>query len=570
VSRRRPAGFALERAIDDPGFTPRAGDVPALLDLYARGGDTADAAERALLRAGEEAGRQAEVRAREDAAEERWRWVRLLGRLAAARPEGELVERLAAHLGDEDARARRLAASALGRVRTQPAEVALAAALTAESVPEVRAAIVEALGKVGGERALEALEATAPEGERGGETLGRARLRITRTLGRSEPSRFLAGRGATRPTPVVLRCRGGLKRLLAGELDPRFAPRVPEGEEGRVEATLTGAPDELLRARTMLSLGFPLPARRLPDASPEALARALADALASDEAAALLRHFTEGPIRYRIAWAGGGKRRAVVWRTAQEVAERRPELVNDPSGSTWEAEVRVDRTGTMRVELAPRFEDARFAYRRGDVPAASHPTLAAALVRVAGVRADDVVWDPFVGSGGELCERALAGPYRRLIGTDLDPNALAVARENLAAAGAEHVELAAADALVWAPAEPVTLVVTNPPMGRRVLRGADLGAVLERFVANAARALAPGGRLVWISPLPKRTADAAERAGLEPTWAQEVDMGGFRAGMQAFRKPAAARQDASPAARQLTRAGDTSARRTSRRPPPRG
>ena len=38
-----------------------------------------------------------------------------------------------------------------------------------------------------------------------------------------------------------------------------------------------------------------------------------------------------------------------------------------------------------------------------------------------GARADDVVWDPFVGSGTELVERALAGPYARLLGSDTDP-----------------------------------------------------------------------------------------------------------------------------------------------------
>ena len=32
---------------------------------------------------------------------------------------------------------------------------------------------------------------------------------------------------------------------------------------------------------------------------------------------------------------------------------------------------------------------------------------------------NDLVWDPFVGSGTELCERALLGPYRALVGSDL-------------------------------------------------------------------------------------------------------------------------------------------------------
>lgn len=547
MSHKRPPTFSLEEAVHDPGFTPRVSDVAGLLDLVAEGAESAEPAERMLLRVGPEAARQADARAADEPAAMRPRWVRLIGRIVAAQPSDELVALLVARLRDDDARSRRLAVRALGRVRTAAVEAALVAALAAESATEVRAALVEALGKVGGQQALSALDGASDSSatETTDETLGRARLRITRTLDRTEGSRFLAERSPSKPTAVVVRCRAGLDRLLLAELDANLHARLPPDsreDEGRVEATLTGPASTLLQARTMLSFGFPLPPRPIPgglNAGPDAVASALVDALASDEAASLLRHFTEGPIRYRIDWAAGGKRRAVVWKTAQRVAAQRPELVNDPSGSTWEAAIHVAPDGgSLRVELVPRFDDARFAYRLGDVPAASHPTLAAALVRVGGVREDDVVWDPFAGSGTELCERALAGPYLRLFGTDRDAGALAVAAKNLEAAHV-HAELVCADALIWQPPEPITLVVTNPPMGRRVLRGADLGAVLERMVANAARSLAPGGRMVWLSPLPKRTSAAAAAAGLETTFSVEVDMGGFHADLQAFRKPAA-------------------------------
>src|SRR5881628_3408176 len=61
-------------------------------------------------------------------------------------------------------------------------------------------------------------------------------------------------------------------------------------------------------------------------------------------------------------------------------------------------------------------------------------------------RADDVVWDPFVGSGVELVERARLGPVRELHGTDLDARALSAARENVTRAGISGVELQQADA----------------------------------------------------------------------------------------------------------------------------
>jgi hypothetical protein len=42
--------------------------------------------------------------------------------------------------------------------------------------------------------------------------------------------------------------------------------------------------------------------------------------------------------------------------------------------------------------------------------AGTSEALAAALAREGGVLANDIVWDPFMGSGMELCERAVAGP----------------------------------------------------------------------------------------------------------------------------------------------------------------
>jgi 23S rRNA G2445 N2-methylase RlmL len=339
---------------------------------------------------------------------------------------------------------------------------------------------------------------------------------------------------------VSLHCRAGLERILAEELAPQVRARVVREGTGAVhlEASLRGAPADLLAARTLLSIGFPLDPVAVDGPEDEAIVAALT----SPRALGILRRWTVGPIRYRIAFRAGGKHRATVWRVAAEVARRAPELVNDPTGSPWEAVVDV-LPGHVAVELVPDVPDPRFAYRTGDVPAASHPTIAAALVRVAGAREDDVVWDPFVGSGTELCERALAGPYRALWGSDLDPAALAVAKANLEAAGVAEPSLFEGDATRAVPPGPApTLIVTNPPLGRRVQRTALLAPMLDRFLAHASRVLAPEGRLSWISPFPERTRLAAERAGLFLSRAVEVDLGGFAVEMQLFRAPPAARR----------------------------
>jgi tRNA G10 N-methylase Trm11 len=210
--------------------------------------------------------------------------------------------------------------------------------------------------------------------------------------------------------------------------------------------------------------------------------------------------------------------------------KRTRDLVNDSHDARWT--LRASPDGCGELHLVPRFDqDPRFAYRRADVPAASHPTIAAALARLAGVQADEVVWDPFVGSGLELVERARLGPVRELWGSDIDPRALSAARLNLDAAGLSFARLVEGSALTFAPSAP-SLIVTNPPMGRRVARDGTVGDLLEGFLEHAARVLRPSGRLVWLSPLGERTRTVARRLGLQVVTGPSVDMGGFVAEVQ--------------------------------------
>jgi 23S rRNA G2445 N2-methylase RlmL len=535
MTSRRREEFDLRGAILDPGFTPRARDAEPLLDILAEGGELAVPAERALLRLGVAAHGAAVARAAGAAGPPAV--VRLLGRLAAAEADPAVAAALVGALGNEDERVRRAAAIALGKARPAEAEEALVQALGRETSASARRALIEALGKVGGDAARAAVAAEASLCDpRVAREQARAALILQRSTARPRwPSVIDASRPAEEPVRVALRCRAGLETILLEELPAALGARLRRDEPGgvRVVGTLRGAPAELLGARTMLSFGFPLEARRAGDDPIEAIV----GSLTSPPALAMLRRWTVGPLRYRLAFGAGGKRRATVWRIASEVAARVPELINDPTASPWEALVYEARSA-VRVELVPRVADPRFEYRISDVPAASHPTVAAALVRAAGTRAGDVVWDPFVGSGTELCERALAGEYRSLVGSDLDAGALAAARANLDAAGARGATLIQGDASRIRPPGPApTLIVTNPPLGRRVQRSAALGPLLDRFVEHAAALLAPEGRLSWISPFPARTRSVAAARGLEVMLSQEVDMGGFPAELQVLRRP---------------------------------
>jgi hypothetical protein len=260
-------------------------------------------------------------------------------------------------------------------------------------------------------------------------------------------------------------------------------------------------------------------------ADPDALGDAIVSLVIAPATRALLAAWTRGPIRWRLGFARGHKR-SIVWRVARDVRAAAPELINDPSSTTWDIIV-DDEAGS--VELAPRrLADPRTSWRVADVPAASHPSVAAALAWVAAVRPDDRVWDPFCGSGLELAECFLRGA-RILAGTDLDDAALTAARSNLAAAGAT-AHLANGDARGFAPDELLggapTLIITNPPLGSRVAVAAP--ALLAEAVHNFGRRLAPRGRLVWITPATRRTSPAAEAIGLRLARSLPVDLGGVR------------------------------------------
>jgi hypothetical protein len=493
----------LAKAVRAAGFTPRANEASALVALAATDPALAADVARALAQLGDRAlPPLREALARGD---DRPAAVRLAGKLAAQLPE------LAADVGrlvaDPDAKVRRAAIHAAGRLG-QALETPLLARLGApDGSPAEQAALVEALGKIGGPEARAAL-ARLPKDE----VTGTALLRIDRTLARDTPSEIDTTRKPPRPLAVELTCRPGLEGLLCEELGSGARALGP----GRVGLRLGEPLATLFRARTWIRIEIDL-----------GRADQIADLLAADATFELLRALTRGPIRYRLEWLGAGPRRAATRQVALAVAERRPELENDPSETTWDVLV-----SARRVALSPRrLADPRFGWRVADVPAASHPTVAAALARVAGVLPDDVVWDPFVGSAGELVERGLAGPFVSLHGTDRDEGALAAARKNLAAAGLDAT-LHFGDARQAHP-EKATLIMTNPPLGHRVAAPAGL---LDEILGVSARLLTPRGRLVWISPTPDQSVATARRLGLRVVLRQPVDLGGLTGEIQRFER----------------------------------
>jgi 23S rRNA G2445 N2-methylase RlmL len=461
--------------------------------------------------------------------------VRAAGRLATGDAGEPLRAPIATFLGDDDARVRRAAARALGTTGdARFAAPLLERARAGGADVAEQKVLLAALGKLGDPGALETVARVA-QGTNDAllrRVADEATLRLARDAVRGGGENAIdPDARIPRDTVVLLGCRDGLEDVLVDEAQSLLGPRRAGagGARGTLRAGATlGALRTLRTAARVELLGGEAPVR---DGD---VAAAAALALASKPCAALLAAVTTGPIRYRLAWPGGAHRRADTLRVALEAARLRPELVNDPRDAPWEARVEPDpRAGCVRIWLTPRaLPDPRFDYLETRAEGASHPTVAAALARLGGVRADDVVWDPFCGAGTELVERARLGPYARLLGTDLDPRIAALGAETLTRAKLARATVQQGDALLVTPRPAPTLVLTNPPLGRRVGRQADPGALLSHLAARLPAVLAPGARVVWLSPQPDRTARALVAAGFRVTDGTRVDLGGLVAERQ--------------------------------------
>lgn len=512
----------LERRLEDPGFTPSRRDLLGLLEIL-RDVERPTAVVRALARLGEPALDALEEAARGGQGVPSVPALRALRRLDPARAGSVGLALLTSSAPD----ARREAARAVRSATGAAARDALRERLAVETDESVLRAIVESLGMLGDQTDLARVRGRAAAADLG-PFADRALLKLGRGAAddAARATETAPDAPLEREVTVALRARPGFEGVLVEELAARLGLRAARYGAGPLSGSVvvrTREPATLAAARVWYELSI-----ELSEEGP-----APSGGLGERVVALLARELPSLRLRHRLE-LHGGKRRADVTRAAAVLtAAGHP---NDPSSAPWTLRV-DDRRAALRLSLVPRLGAERFSYRRRDLPAASHPTVAAALARIGGVREDDLVWDPFVGSGLELRERDLLGPAERLVGTDTSDEALAAAAENLAGARAP-VELRRHDArdLPPLPRAP-TLIVTNPPLGRRVARGEGHRSMLLEALERFARVLAPGGRLVWLSPFPKDTRDVARALGLALTTRADVDLDGIAVELQAFDKP---------------------------------
>jgi predicted RNA methylase len=114
----------------------------------------------------------------------------------------------------------------------------------------------------------------------------------------------------------------------------------------------------------------------------------------------------------------------------------------------------------------PRFNhhDAPSRSRSADRSGSLPPAIAAACVFAAKPREHEVVWDPVMGTGTVLREVAEQFPDADLIGSDCDPQALSLARANLASVPGARLMLADSTAIDLGRSD-LSLTLANLPFG---------------------------------------------------------------------------------------------------------
>ncbi len=441
-------------------------------------------------------------------------------------------------LQDPAEKVRRYAMAALPKIGAGTgAEREMVSLLKTTPIEREARSLGRALDKIGGAATLDAMSGTRTLSA---QTEQKIRARVLRG---AQPGgiRMHARVERFEGLRIHLRCRRGLEELAWDEareylaLHPSF--RILETGIGCValEPLAPFSLDDLYRMRCFATAGLVL--GFVPDAGRRGAATAVAAAIASPHARRLFGALTEGPPRYRLEFIGRGHQRGAVQDVANRAYAMCPDILNDPRRALWSVDLHESARG-ISVELRPRLSpDPRMFYRTDDVAAASHPPLAACMARLAGPMDGEIAWDPFCGSGLELIERALRGGVSHVYGTDISPEALVIARANLDAAKvAVPATFACCDFREAAKAcglgpGSVSLVITNPPLGRR-LRLADPWEFFTAFFEAASAVLRPGGRLVFTNPLRLEPRDPS----LALEYRRTVDLGGFDCRLEMWRK----------------------------------
>jgi 23S rRNA G2445 N2-methylase RlmL len=180
------------------------------------------------------------------------------------------------------------------------------------------------------------------------------------------------------------------------------------------------------------------------------------------------------------------------------------------------------------------------SYKQEHVPASLRPSVAAAMVRLAGTAPGMTVLDPMCGAGTILAEQAELARQRgssavTLWGGDIDRNAVRAAAANLRKFHPEKLEewdvrkLPLADVCV-------DRIISNPPFGRQLGKPEEISALYRDMIGQMDRVLKPQGRAVLLVGEPGSLLDAIQPVAWQPQKQYRIRILGLPAFLSVWRK----------------------------------
>jgi tRNA (guanine6-N2)-methyltransferase len=152
-------------------------------------------------------------------------------------------------------------------------------------------------------------------------------------------------------------------------------------------------------------------------------------------------------------------------------------------------------------------------YQQAHLPAALRPTVAAAMAWLSMPTTSDRTLDPLCGTATLLIERGQLLGYEQLIGGDISPDAVEVARRNALAAGVDiEVQMWDARSLPLE-ASSVTRIITNLPFGKQIGSPEANKQLYPTLVNEFGRVLASSGILVALTSDDRRFQSVLQQDG---------------------------------------------------------
>lgn len=297
----------------------------------------------------------------------------------------------------------------------------------------------------------------------------------------------------------------GLEPFAAEELRTRFGSQidVQQVRAGGVPFEYRGDPTDLSHLRTVGAVYRVVTA---PVPRPKAL-------LGHQHMSAVMREAQAIAARPEgfetLSLDAAGSDTAVMQRIKAELASG---LSLRPADDKGDFHVRIrpsprkDGWQTL-LRLTPRPLATR-SWRLHNLQGALNAPVASVMAGLTRPAADDSVLNIACGSATLMVERALLAPYRRIHGIDVDPGALDLAREHLAAAGHTDANLLCADVarLPYA-AQSFNALLADLPFGQLVGSHQNNLQLYPAALREAARVAVPGALFALITHEKRLIAD---------------------------------------------------------------